>query len=444
MFDDPLRHLPYPELVEPQFDERDYEIHDSRHVHNAASIGMVNKVERIMLVPLSDDGVPVTRHELGHVKWSPRKLPTVPFDSLILLAVEDARINRALQRQALDCSDERPLREYAFSLAMGDIAKGEYAVFILRCIASIGTDLTQSLAEMARLEAPTLRPLLERLLSMVETGLEQSRLRTRKRIIAASAAAVRIAAAVADELEQAGMLVTPNGQRRLMIEGGFCLSCDARHADAAGVKIPGPRGRLQDREAAKMQIAEPDLSISLVRRRQGEVGRQSVGEGAIVRSANRWFSDRKIFRGRARRTGGTVLIDTSSSMRLTAADVDCIVKSAPTATLVAMYSGQYRRGELRIIARNGRRAAEDQLAPFGPGNLIDLPALEWLAKQPGPRVWLSDARVTGVNDFASRLLARRCRIVCLKHGVRRAETAAQAAAILEGRAQRRLPAMVET
>lgn len=442
MLDDALRHLPYPELVELKFDERDYEIHDSRHCRSAPSIGMVNKVDRVMLVPLSADGQSVTRHELAHVKWSPRRLPKVPFDLHILMAVEDARINVALRRRGLDCSDSPPLREYIMRLAMGDIAEREFGVFILRCIASLGTDVAGSLLDMSRVEIPAMHSVVARLVKMVEASLDEAPRRAQDPTIATFRAAVRIAAAVAEELQRACIPIAANGKRRLLLSGGLCLSCKMK---GLGAERVGPRRRVgsaQDREAAKMTIAEPHLPIGLPSPRRSAVARRTVREGTIVSAVNRWYSDRKIFRGAVRGCGGTVLIDTSSSMRLCSSDVDRIVRSAPAATLVAIYSGRHRVGELRIVVRNGRRAAAEDLTPFGPGNLIDLPALEWLAKQPGPRVWLSDARVTGVNDFASRILARRCRLVCLKNGIRRAETAEQAAAIIEGRPQRLLPLLV--
>lgn len=442
MLDDPLRCLPYPELVETRFDDRDYEIHDSRHFRGAPSIGMVSKVDRVMLVPLSADGHPVRRHELAHVKWSPQKLPKVPYDQHILLAVEDARINIALQRRGLDCSDTPPLRGYILQLARRDIAEKEFGVYILRCIASLGTDLTPRLLELSRIEAPTAHAIVARFVTMVATRFDESRRRTRGQEVASFRAALRIAAELAEELQRSAMPISTNGRRRLMAAGGLCLSCNAKGVEIEGVSLPGRIGGAQDREAAKMHIAEPDLPVAFPATGRNSGGRRAVREGLVVRSVNRWYSDRKIFRGRARSCGGAVLIDTSSSMRLCASDVDRIVKHAPSATLVAIYSGRHGEGELRIVARNGRRAVAEDLTPFGPGNLIDLPALEWLAKQPGPRVWLSDARVTGVNDFASRILARRCRIVCLKHKIRRAETANQAAAILEGRALRLLPVMV--
>jgi hypothetical protein len=345
-------------------------------------------------------------------------------------------------RHGLDCSDPPSLRDYVMELALRDIADREFAVLILRCIASLGTDLTPALLELALQKAPAKHPMAARILNMVETGLEEARKRTRRQTIATVRAAVRIAGEVARELDRADLPMSANSRQRLLVKGGLCLSCRAKDLEAEGVHIIGRVSGVQDRHAAKMHIAEPHLPTKLAAAGCRAGGRRAVNEGTIVRSVNRWYSDRKIFRGRARHAGGTVLIDTSSSMKLSASDVDRIVRSAPSATLVAIYSGRHGEGQLRIVVRNGHRATAEDLTPYGPGNLIDLPALEWLAIQPRPRVWLSDARVTGVNDLASAILARRCRIVCLKHGIRRAETAEQAAAILEGRTICVLPLMV--
>jgi hypothetical protein len=437
-----LGRLPYPELVEPNHDAREYEIHDSRDFAGAPSLGMVNQVDRVMLVPLCEEGGSVSRHELAHVRWSPKQMPEVPFDRLILLAVEDARINLALRRAGLACDASAELRDYAMHLARTDIRSGDFAVLLLRCIASLGTDLTGPLVTLAETQAPPLRVLAAWLVPTVAMRMEASRWRTRSREIATLQAAMRIAADVAAELDRNHMRIEGRARGRLMFEGGFCLCCQTDGEDWAPLHLPvRGLGGPEDRHAAEMVIAEPALPISLPHRGRAQAHRRAMRQGAAVRFANRWFSDRAIFRGRARGRGGSVLIDTSHSMQLTSTDVDRILRAAPTATLIAIYSGHHRRGELRIVARDGRRVAPEGLEPYGQGNLIDLPALEWLSRQPPPRVWLSDGLVTGVNDWASRFLARRCRVVCLRHGIRRADTADCAAAILEGRAHRVLPVL---
>jgi hypothetical protein len=100
------------------------------------------------------------------------------------------------------------------------------------------------------------------------------------------------------------------------------------------------------------------------------------------------------------------------------------------AALVAIYSGSDQAGELRIVARDGRRADPRDLVPFGRGNIVDEPALAWLAHQSGPRLWISDGGVTGVGDTTSAALQRRCKEIVERAGIRRVRTVAEAAAFL--------------
>jgi hypothetical protein len=71
------------------------------------------------------------------------------------------------------------------------------------------------------------------------------------------------------------------------------------------------------------------------------------------------------------------------------------------------------------VADGGRRASKEHLERFSRGNVVDLPALEWLARQPQPRVWLSDGAVTGVGDRISQALRERCYAVCRRARIRR-------------------------
>lgn len=436
-----LGRLPYPEIAEPVWDPREYEIHDSCNRIGAISLGMVDLVERIMLVPLSREGRGIARHELAHVRWSPKQMPETACDKLIVMCVEDARINLALEHKGLACALSGEFGVYARRLAHADLQQGARAVLLLRCIASLGGDLTPQLMAIAAAD-PQLQPLAAWLVPEVAKRLEASRLRTPEREIAPLHAALRIAAFVAKQLERHGLALDEQSRRRLIAGGGFCGSRFHESEDEPRLYLPARgSGGPEDSEAAEMFVREPELPIALAPRRRAPGHRRALKEGAVVRYIDRWVSDRAIFRGRARGQGGSVLVDTSHSMRLTADDVDRIVRAAPMATLIAIYSGDRGRGELRIVARDGRRAAAEGLAPYGPGNLIDLPALEWLSRQPSPRVWLSDGLVTGVNDWASRSIARRCRVVCLRHGIRRADDAEHAAAILEGRALRVLPVL---
>lgn len=137
---------------------------------------------------------------------------------------------------------------------------------------------------------------------------------------------------------------------------------------------------------------------------------RSTDTGAIPRYMHRLPTDQKVF-GRRRKHQhfqGTVLIDLSGSMSLEPEEVDEILHRWPAVT-IATYSGKLPgdplKGKLRIVAKNGRRASIEWLnRPAKGDNLIDGPALDWLAKQKQPRVWISDGGVTGVGGQSRALL----------------------------------------
>lgn len=156
-------------------------------------------------------------------------------------------------------------------------------------------------------------------------------------------------------------------------------------------------------------------------------------EGAMPNAVHRWSIDGRIFRRRRPAPGGTVLVDVSGSMSLSADDLREIVLAAPAAT-VAMYSGSDNRGDVTIVARRGKVASERDMARAqarsGGGNVIDGPALRWLAGQPGPRVWVSDGYVTGTRDrFARNLIAEAFAIVA-RAGIVRVGRASKVAGMI--------------
>jgi hypothetical protein len=55
------------------------------------------------------------------------------------------------------------------------------------------------------------------------------------------------------------------------------------------------------------------------------------------------------------------------------------------------------------------------------GNVVDGPALRWLARQPEPRIWISDGHVTGIADQPSSDLAVDAIHICRKARITRAE-----------------------
>jgi hypothetical protein len=70
---------PFPELVEPEPASLPYEIRDSRS-QPLPSSGMVDLGRRMMWVPLEPSARSVSRHELGHVAFTPLHAARVRFE----------------------------------------------------------------------------------------------------------------------------------------------------------------------------------------------------------------------------------------------------------------------------------------------------------------------------------------------------------------------------
>jgi hypothetical protein len=423
----PLRYQPYPEIVEDGEGASPYEVIDSLHEPGLPSTGMVNLVGRQIFVPFDGDGQSTRRHELAHVKWSPAAFPKIEFARAVLLAVEDARINMAMARVKLPVRLSAKEKKLVSRLAAADLKSGDFAGFILRVIASLGTDGLTSVLAPARESFPDHHDLAVRLMNLVRTRLRASQRRNRGEPVAAFAAAVACAREVARELHAQGFKVSES--LVICIAGLGCGGCAGKPArfGAAGRLVANRCGR-----AAKfgaLSVVEAPLEHARACVRAAASARRASTEGAIVRAPNRWFGDKAIFVRRTRRRGGAVLVDASGSMRLSVDDIDRMVRVA-AAAVVAMYSGADSRGEVRIVARDGRRASVASLVPYGHGNIVDLPALQWLAKQDGPRLWISDGKVTGCHDETSEQLAAACRAFCQRHDIRRVETAEAAARLL--------------
>jgi len=148
----------------------------------------------------------------------------------------------------------------------------------------------------------------------------------------------------------------------------------------------------------EMRIHEPPLSVNLQARLKNGRDYRPQDYGYNPKYINRYCIDKKIFKQRQRVKGGTILIDASGSMSFSGKDILDIMMILP-AVNIAMYNGSGNWGDLRIIAKNGLRVDDDYLSIHsGRGNVIDGPALRWLAEQPARRIWVSDMKVFGRND----------------------------------------------
>jgi len=126
--------------------------------------------------------------------------------------------------------------------------------------------------------------------------------------------------------------------------------------------------------------------------------------------------------------GGTILLDHSGSMSINEAQLQQLLHRSPLATIAAYSGGDYvdtdgwAAGHLTILAKEGRYAAKSVWPMFAGGNVVDGPALRWLAKQARPRVWISDGEVTaatlGTNEKdASNAMKLECALLCRMAGI---------------------------
>jgi hypothetical protein len=166
----------------------------------------------------------------------------------------------------------------------------------------------------------------------------------------------------------------------------------------------------------------------------------AVPAGSRLGAIRRSLTDGRCYRRTVQRLakGGTVLIDTSGSMNLEPEQVHAVLAVLPAAT-VAVYSGKGASGSVSIIAKDGKCASaaaiKRRIDDAGPGNIVDGPALRWLAAQAEPRLWVCDGIVTGCHDAAAAHLddeaaaiAARARVVRLDDmGALRAHISKEAA-----------------
>jgi len=450
----PWHFMPLPELLSDE--PGTYEIIDSREVRGLPTNGMVDQVNKIMFVPLEPAGRPVSRHECGHVMWTPPDMRVAPSLLAYVQAVEDGRINSGLREIAMGIDLEKAQLGQVVELGRRDLEHGDEGIvrWALRTVASCGTNAEQPLLELA--DGPVTLPLPLELPG--ESGEEQAA----RQLTEARALVLEVRRRLEHAREREGGPVGTEGcvrpiarwlRKRLSrlglptVEGQGTLICCLGGGPAAGGGTRRGRraeGLLGGRfggdaggpGAGRLSVSEPPLPHACATRPRGRArGRRPTAEGAIMRDIARYAHDQRVFatRSRTRRGGGSVLIDVSGSMSLDASDIDRIIAGAPEATLVAIYSGRKSDGELRVVVRDGRRVGSEGLEPYGRANVVDLPALEWLAKQPTPRVIISDGGYTGIGDESSRSVRMDCAKVCRRAGIVRVAHAGDAVKALARR-----------
>jgi hypothetical protein len=432
--------LPFPELVESGPRRVPWKIEDSNDFEGLPSNGITDKKSRRIFVPLEPAADGVSNHELAHVHWSPEKLPRVRHPMILLQAVEDARINLGLERIGLKVTLDREQLAFVAHLAARDAKAGDVAGTLIRAIAGLGTEAAETLHDEVLALPPRASAFAARWVEQVESRLVRAREKNGD-TVAPFRIARTLAKQLARDLDRHGLL-----RKDLEVRGvGCCQFIMDSEALESRIK-PSRLSRYEryikrtrargDREdglsIGRMSIACPPLTVrQRTILRAGRAGQRCATEGTRVSRPDRYAIDLAIFTRRVRGAGATVLIDTSGSMSLSVEQVEEIVRSAGGAAVVAIYSGHNDVGELRIVARGDRRAANEDFKSFGSGNVVDLPALEWLAKQPEPRLWVSDGCVTGIGDEGSEKVIEACMEVTKRARIERVDDAGDAVKAIE-------------
>jgi hypothetical protein len=195
------------------------------------------------------------------------------------------------------------------------------------------------------------------------------------------------------------------------------------------IQRAGSRGKINYSNAdgykgrwGNMDIIEGPREVNL----QGQIkqGRKYRPQdyGTNPKYMNRWCVDKKVFKQNQRVYGGTILIDASGSMDFSGEDILEIMQQLPAVT-IAMYNHKGFRGAsgtLRIIGKNGKRVTQEYLEEHsGGGNLVDGPALRWLANMPPKRIWVSDMYVFGLGNNNEINLLQECQQIMRQNGITR-------------------------
>ena len=151
----------------------------------------------------------------------------------------------------------------------------------------------------------------------------------------------------------------------------------------------------------EMETHKPPLTVNLQGRLKSGRNYRPADYGYNPKFIHRWASDKQIFKQKQNVLGGTILIDASGSMSFSGQDILEIMSLLPAVT-IAMYNGYGNSGDLRIIGRNGMRVTEEYINDWsGGGNVVDGPALKWLATMPERRIWVSDMYIFGATGDTS-------------------------------------------
>lgn len=374
---------------------------------------MVDLPGRVISVPTADTPAAafLRAHEMAHIKITPHKhaheLSAENGISMeAMQAVEDFRVHTFLKR----CAIHSPV-----ILSVADMLPGIQAVRSQKLLMSMYLSMYPCTKQLNLFK--------EALSAAGKTDDELEQMHS-----LAHALAEAFHTQANDLQAHMDALASPDGFSSLTVP--IAKLFDALFDDEADELIPMSRYAWAGHDDIPWGELEPVVRLSLSTPKRSKRGHQKLWreDGVIPVATYRLTIDNKIFTRKRKLVGGTVLVDASGSMSFSDDDLAELISVAPGAR-VAVYAGKRTSGRLVIVADKGRMAKSDAIATAMRnddgemmfGNIVDGPALRWLAKQPGPRTWVSDGIVTGENDRMSHNLRIEAVQLLKQHDIERVE-----------------------
>lgn len=342
-------------------------------------------------------------HELAHIKFSPAKVPSKEelaargTDPLSVQAVEDLRVNMLTDRLGVD-----------FTAGLGEDAVRE----------AIGA-VIQAAGGGAEDQAALAQRILLSLQAMPEDARTFKRLARRAMATPIAQIDAEVQAIVKewetkdptfeDTLDVASRLrpLSERTKQEIASQKLSILPAQMQPPESAGI---APWGSMKTEEPPRPISVRP-LPLARTRMRHAE-------EGVHPHRLLRLPIDGRVFGERRKERGiGSLLIDGSGSMGWAQSEIVALLERAPAA-VIAVYAGREVDGTLRILAKRGRMVAQEFMRSPGGGNIVDFPALQWLAEQPAPRFWMSDTYVTGLHDQHTKANQKQCLDLCKRKRIR--------------------------
>lgn len=358
----------------------------------------------------------VRAHELAHAAFSPVERPPRPkgVSERTLQSLEDYRVNTLAASAGVDFSAGSPSHIMQSAILM---TKGNPADAILLTLAAFPGERRKVLEQVLALNDSKYGPLIRNVVLAAQSAMSPLTYEATEKTAEWLEPYVRRAVR---RIKMAGL--RDDGES----EDGW--PTESEEEDDGATESEGKASR-SGTPWGTMYIERPALGV---RHHRALARTLPTDEGSLFRSPWRVTVDGRVFQRVKATARASVLIDASGSMSLSAAQIKSIVKAAP-ASVIAAYAGAGTRGPLRILAERGLMTETPKDYKFPVGNIVDVPALEWLATQPEPRYWISDGGVTGNDDQSIEAVEVRAWEIVRSARITRLEKTADLTQVLKGK-----------